>query len=576
MRGQPSWRMFGVELAGLALLTGVLAAAPAQAVPVAGSLTASPAGPVVPGEAVTLSGRLVPALVRPVRLQSRLGSAPWRTLTTGRSTATGRFTLRATVSGDPGQTVRYRVLAPATRVAGRTYPARTTPSVSSPIVIPNGAIATPRLAVEHGKVAIATEFAPARKGRRVTVQAWDGDSWTAVGHGVENARGRSRITITAGSEGPLTLRARADAWHGIPPAATQTASVGVRTALGLGSNHSCQVRPDGTLWCWGSDIMSQLGDNSDQDSAVPTSVAGTDWASVSGGTWHSCGLRADASAWCWGNNWYGQIGTPIGTIWTEPTQVPGEWSVIDAGGNFTCGIRSNGTLWCWGDNYAGQLGDGTTEERHAPVQVGSADDWSDVSTGSQHTCALRGAGTLWCWGRNGYGQVGDGSVDERHAPVQVGTDADWVRISVGGTTTCGVQADGTAWCWGDNYNGLVGNGSDTAALAPTQVGLATDWVRVDTGSYQTCGVRADRSGWCWGLNADGALGTGEVGGVTRTPVRVLGSGWSPTIDSGGTHVCALTVSGETACWGGNDYGQIGDGTAGDADFRPTPTEVLWP
>lgn len=576
MSARRSWRMVLVELAGLVLLTGVLAAAPAQAIPVAGTLHASPAGAVVPGEPVTLSGRLTPAIARPVRLQSRLGSAPWITLTTGRSTPTGRFSLVATVSGDPGQTVRYRVLAPATRLAGRPYAARTSPTVSALVVIPNGAIAAPRLAVEHGTIAVATEFAPARQGRRVTVQAWDGDSWTAVGHGVENARGRSSVTVTTGSPGPLTLRARADAWRGIPAAATQTTSVGVRSAIGLGNNHSCQVRPRGTLWCWGSNIMSQLGDNSDQDSAVPTKVVGTGWASVTGGIWHTCGLRDDASAWCWGNNWYGQIGTPLGTIWKEPIQVPGEWSVIAAGGNFTCGIRSDGTLWCWGDNYAGQLGDGTTEERHAPTQVGTADDWSDVRAGTQHACALRDTGTLWCWGRNGYGQVGDGSVDERHAPVQVGTGADWVRISVGSTNTCGVKADGTAWCWGDNYNGLVGNGSDTAAVIPAQVGLASTWLRVETGSYQTCGVRANGSAWCWGLNADGALGTGEVGGVTRTPVRVLGSGWSPTIDSGSSHVCALTVQGQTACWGGNDNGQIGDGTLGANHDRATPTPVLWP
>jgi hypothetical protein len=58
---------------------------------------------------------------------------------------------------------------------------------------------------------------------------------------------------------------------------------------------------------------------------------------------HTCGVRADASIACWGWNAFGQTTPPSGTF----TQVTG-------GNGFTCALRTNGTVTCWGDNSAGQ------------------------------------------------------------------------------------------------------------------------------------------------------------------------------------------------------------------------------
>src|SRR5881396_936036 len=60
---------------------------------------------------------------------------------------------------------------------------------------------------------------------------------------------------------------------------------------------------------------------------------------VSAGGYHSCALRTDGTVACWGLNRYGQATAPAG-VFTQ----------LSAGGSHTCGLKSDGTVACWGDN----------------------------------------------------------------------------------------------------------------------------------------------------------------------------------------------------------------------------------
>jgi hypothetical protein len=72
------------------------------------------------------------------------------------------------------------------------------------------------------------------------------------------------------------------------------------------------------------------------------STAGTS-PQVSAGGWHTCGVKTDGTVACWGWDYYGQASPPAGTF-----------SQVSVGGWHTCGVKRDGTLACWGDDTYGQ------------------------------------------------------------------------------------------------------------------------------------------------------------------------------------------------------------------------------
>ncbi len=82
--------------------------------------------------------------------------------------------------------------------------------------------------------------------------------------------------------------------------------------------------------------------------AVQPAQAGTDEnpivpETISAGEDHTCGIKSDGTLACWGRNDYGQSTPPGGTF-----------RQVSAGEYHTCGVKSDGTLACWGSNDWGQ------------------------------------------------------------------------------------------------------------------------------------------------------------------------------------------------------------------------------
>jgi len=197
----------------------------------------------------------------------------------------------------------------------------------------------------------------------------------------------------------------------------------------------------------------------------------------------------------------------------------------------------------------------------------AATGWTSVSSGGSHTCGIRG-GRIYCWGDDTYGQLGDGTAGgSRAIPAPIASHAsDWTSVNAGDSHTCATRA-GRIACWGSDSSGQLGDGSAGASPDATP-GLiasgATDWTSVSAGGNHTCATRAGRVA-CWGNDDYGQLGDGGArSGPDATP-GLIASGatdWKK-VSAGTNHTCA-TRAGRIACWGHDGYGQLGDGSAGSS------------
>ncbi|MDE0168829.1 MAG: S8 family serine peptidase [bacterium] len=232
-----------------------------------------------------------------------------------------------------------------------------------------------------------------------------------------------------------------------------TAPAGSFTQVSAAAQHSCGVRTDGTVECWTRNVLGRA-----------TAPAGS-FTQVSAAVQHSCGLRTDQSVECWGNNRSGQTTAPSGSF----TQV-------SANGFHSCGLRTDGTVECWGNNAEGQTA--------AP-----SGSFTQVSAGGHHSCALRTDETVECWGNNQLGQA--------TAP-----SGSFTQVSAGLTHSCGLRTDRSVECWGNNQLGQ--------ATAPSG-----SFTQVSAGGHHSCGLRVDGSVECWGRNDDGE--TDVPAGTFGTP-----------------------------------------------------------
>ncbi len=336
------------------------------------------------------------------------------------------------------------------------------------------------------------------------------------------------------------------------------------TAVAVGGESSCVLQADGVSKCWGRNAEGQLGNGTTAASSTPVTVTGVTARTLAAGFHHACALLASGAVSCWGANNAGQLGNGGVMGATTAVSVTGITSAvaIAAGGNHSCAVLAAGGVKCWGDDGAGQLGNGAAGASTVPVDVTGISTAVGITAGFDHTCALLANGTVRCWGRGLEGQLGNGGLVNSPTPVSPsGIQLRIVALGAGLSHTCVVIENGLSVCWGDNGNGQVGNGAVVGNVPlPTSVVELGGTIAVSAGFAHSCALLVEGDVKCWGLNDGGQLGMGTAGGaVQRSGIPLVVNGPMVGFDVGGNHTCAVTPSGTGSCWGDGTWGQIGDG-----------------
>ena len=341
-------------------------------------------------------------------------------------------------------------------------------------------------------------------------------------------------------------------------------------AVAAGHTHSCAIRADRTMACWGD---NRYGQSQARPSPAELPPSGR-YTAIDTGRYHACAIDTDEAVVCWGRNDYGQSDPPSGS-----------YTAIATGGVHSCAIREDQTIACWGYNR---------DERTALRSDPPAGQFTAIAAGGGgHSCAIRVDQSIACWGDDSYSQTtppagrytaiaaGErhscaikddqtitcwGGISGAHAQVPAGR---YTAIAAGEWHSCGIRTDQTIACWG-LYSGVQ---TDAPAGQYTAITAAHD---------HSCAIKTDQTIACWGINSggqtdapageynavsadrlyscaikpDGSIACwGDNSWVLRERATTSATTTPTTIAAGSDHSCAIKPDQTIACWGLNDYGQ---------------------
>ena len=229
-------------------------------------------------------------------------------------------------------------------------------------------------------------------------------------------------------------------------------------------HQTCVLRRDGTVWCWGDNAYKAVGRPPELSEPpdhpcyhYPYQVAGvTDAVAIALSSVHSCALRQDGAVLCWGRT---------GSRFAPDSPTPkiydsmGQIRVIAAAQGATLAIREDGQVFTWGDNDNQILGlDAASEFVASPTLVSGLS--ATRAAGTYHTlCMVLDSAQVACSGVNYTGQRGvlDTAPGPRFTPVPGVSNAE--DVAVGTWEVCARLSGDQFVCWGQ--------GADTEIRGPT-------------------------------------------------------------------------------------------------------------
>ena len=209
----------------------------------------------------------------------------------------------------------------------------------------------------------------------------------------------------------------------------------IATDVVCGKLHTCARLTSGQVKCWGDSRFGQLGlgtefpvgdEANEMGDELPALDLGMNLLAnaIEAGENHNCALLTDGTVKCWGSNLHSALGIDSDD---HRGDAPGEMgdalprvplprpaAMLAAGANATCVLLATRELHCWGANL--QWGTVGIEEAAPSIPYRGVDHPEveleryplEVKTIAQHVCAILEDNSVRCWGRNDHGQLGLG------------------------------------------------------------------------------------------------------------------------------------------------------------------------
>jgi hypothetical protein len=349
------------------------------------------------------------------------------------------------------------------------------------------------------------------------------------------------------------------------------------SSIAPGYRSTCGILPSATTVCWAGALKIH------GTAAANLEVSGGGSPELGGGI--TCARTAIGGVECWGLNMYFVSGGGpfLYSYYLAPTavQLPEPATYLRSGPIHSCALGAAGDAYCWGLDYGGSWAPsqlcvyGRTPYycTATPVRVGGTLRFKEIVPGVTTTCGITIDDAVRCWGAGFLPGSGHVAASE---PAAIPFSGPAHGLILGHRHACALAASGEAYCWGANDRGQLGIGTPDSALhAPLSVAGALRFVSLAARFYTTCGVTTNHVAYCWGANDWGQLGDGSAAD-RASPVRVLLDDPVRDIVTGGYHSCALTLRGVPYCWGEGSAGQLGNGqnSASTVPVRPM-SSVIW-
>ncbi len=400
--------------------------------------------------------------------------------------------------------------------------------------------------------------------------------------------------------------------------------------VSAGVYHTCAVLDSGKGRCWGWNKYGQLGSGDTIDRSKPKAVFGSpgDIAMIDAGVFHTCALRRDGSLLCWGFSAVGELGVSQKGTLTKPVSMPNTKPAAPSGCKKDADCGPGGACFTWKCDGATSLcvshlnedgkgcDDGDKCTAATACKAGRCTGKAKCSDGSACTDDVCDPLSGKCNFAPNVALCDDGNACTTYdrckggscgGPAKTCDDGNSCTTEVcdkkSGACTTKVAGEGAKCSDGSKCTtsdackgGLCKSGGDappcpddgnpcTLSVCDPSTGCqhvvaatgtpcggqlicvsgacAMPWgTDVAVGREYSCALRPGGTVSCWGRNQLAQLGRNKLSDEEIDIAPVTGLNGVQHLDAGLYHACAIGADGKARCWGYNKWGQTGYGQAG--------------